>query len=1011
MKTPQITIKPKTSKAKLRIIHNAKEVGVIAGGSLIGAASYDGISRGVEKIRKKNTESPRELNWKTRAGWVGTIAAGDVVGEGVHDALKPKKKKHSRVQSTTAIPGNGPTSLARLPLLTQFIMGPDAYSIKRRNLRGKKPIGVPKVKGFKDQRRTTDLNPDKTEKFKNIATGVGALGGAAATGYAAHRVGKAAAIAEKLQKHIGGHITHTADKVNAHIDYIGHHAGEAASEATRTAKTARKTAAGYHPRAIAKMVGGKLKRIPLLNRFIAGSATTEFKEKHPKGEERHPSWIQKNGVRIAGTAAGIAGTALFFKHFKPPMSGPDVTRGRGITKSIVKKPGERKVAKAEPSKISEIQRVPKRKKSNLEAGRSGIVRFSTPIGRDSDGKFPPKAELIPSYHKAKKIVTVGRRGGDVAQDIHDIVKGKPKDPKKKRFYEKAWFQGGALALAGGVGIRAHRKHAEKHDYHPYFSSRHPVTNLSAFMRDVAIHKLAESTQKDIAQVLPLKKGTKVAHYGMVPKELLSKADPHNMATARKHVASLSPLRARRDVDGKPDKHILLLNDRIVDGHHHLAKAEKGGISRSLPVLDLTPARFQLSAVRARVIDLAFLIHDDSFPLIPTKAPKLPKGMKQRVPTAETKEQVIARLKAQTQLSRSFSSGGLGKLAAETIIDSTTIGADIGPKKKKSKAKKAADDADPDLSPTNNWTADPQAPLVKMAYRNLATNFGRLPMGVPPTRPTPRGYAEGSGPKTDDHKGLSTKNHGFDKFTRALSYPWAETRSRRVQQLLDSYEFSRSSSQLMKLRHVPLRMKKTGSGQEIRVAPTKKSVPDAARREDIAYYTDDIKDARATAAAMVRNHRRTKGAHFQARIPLIEFYGTSAGVTSSWDTRGRTRDKAANGAHWWTHSPTRNSVRVVRSQSESGPRTRRSKKFHEKTSTHKAAIAIASGAAAGLGVLAANRHLKFRKLDKLVHKSGHTVSVINRKGQSPLYSQQKHAKPGVQTSSTVPRKESKPASKR
>jgi hypothetical protein len=119
-----------------------------------------------------------------------------------------------------------------------------------------------------------------------------------------------------------------------------------------------------------------------------------------------------------------------------------------------------------------------------------------------------------------------------------------------------------------------------------------------------------------------------------------------------------------------------------------------------------------------------------------------------------------------------------------------------------------------------------------------------------------------------------------------------------------------------------------------------------------------------------------------------FYGTSEGVTKSWDTRGRV-DRSPKPAHWWTHSPTKNSVRVVRSTSESGPRTRRGKKFHEKTSTHKAAIAVATGAALGLGGIAAYKHGKLKALEKQVHVPGHTVHVVNKKDQKPFYHASKH----------------------
>jgi hypothetical protein len=49
------------------------------------------------------------------------------------------------------------------------------------------------------------------------------------------------------------------------------------------------------------------------------------------------------------------------------------------------------------------------------------------------------------------------------------------------------------------------------------------------------------------------------------------------------------------VHGSPDKYVLLMNDRVIDGHHFIAKAEKGKVSKSLPVLDLTSVAVSAAA--------------------------------------------------------------------------------------------------------------------------------------------------------------------------------------------------------------------------------------------------------------------------------------------------------------------------------------------------------------------------------------------------------------------------------
>ena len=121
----------------------------------------------------------------------------------------------------------------------------------------------------------------------------------------------------------------------------------------------------------------------------------------------------------------------------------------------------------------------------------------------------------------------------------------------------------------------------------------PLTVIkSAFLGDAKLSELPEAVQKTVAQFHKAPGESRVARYGMTVPELLPKSDPHNLETARGHVGKMTRKDARAAVKDAPEKHILLVNDRIVDGHHHLAKAEHGKLTRSLPVLDLTPLRFQ-----------------------------------------------------------------------------------------------------------------------------------------------------------------------------------------------------------------------------------------------------------------------------------------------------------------------------------------------------------------------------------------------------------------------------------
>ena len=87
--------------------------------------------------------------------------------------------------------------------------------------------------------------------------------------------------------------------------------------------------------------------------------------------------------------------------------------------------------------------------------------------------------------------------------------------------------------------------------------------------------------------------------------------------------------------------------------------------------------------KAKKHSLAFLIQDDDFPLVPQQPQKLPPGVKRRVPLARTRKEVLARLKAMTQLSRrDFGAGSLAAGLADGAIDALAVGGATNPAKKK-----------------------------------------------------------------------------------------------------------------------------------------------------------------------------------------------------------------------------------------------------------------------------------------------------------------------------------------
>lgn len=127
---------------------------------------------------------------------------------------------------------------------------------------------------------------------------------------------------------------------------------------------------------------------------------------------------------------------------------------------------------------------------------------------------------------------------------------------------------------------------------------HGVQNktASAYIKDVAIRDLPSDTIKDISKFID-SKSAKVILYGMCVSELLPRVDHYNFEQAEEHInesfkgKSESKLKDEFFKKSK-NKYILILNEKIIDGHHFLAKAKRLNVTSSLNVLDLTPVRFQ-----------------------------------------------------------------------------------------------------------------------------------------------------------------------------------------------------------------------------------------------------------------------------------------------------------------------------------------------------------------------------------------------------------------------------------
>lgn len=121
--------------------------------------------------------------------------------------------------------------------------------------------------------------------------------------------------------------------------------------------------------------------------------------------------------------------------------------------------------------------------------------------------------------------------------------------------------------------------------------------MAAYMGDVLVSELPESTQAEIAAILGTNGNTgslKVIKYGMTVAELLKMADPDNLEAARKRLKYCTNGACADEVHANTEKHVIVQNNRVIDGCHFIARSEKGKVTRSLPVIDISPARFQVS---------------------------------------------------------------------------------------------------------------------------------------------------------------------------------------------------------------------------------------------------------------------------------------------------------------------------------------------------------------------------------------------------------------------------------
>lgn len=141
-----------------------------------------------------------------------------------------------------------------------------------------------------------------------------------------------------------------------------------------------------------------------------------------------------------------------------------------------------------------------------------------------------------------------------------------------------------------------------------------LRQASSFIGEVHFKDLAKEIQDDITTFIQPEEDAILLHYVVVPEELKLKADPANLATAMEHAKEYlngkDLEKEKGDLIGK-DKAILIQNDKVVDGHHHLAKALELGVTSALKCIDMTPHKYQ-KKVASGNLPTGWLLADGMF---------------------------------------------------------------------------------------------------------------------------------------------------------------------------------------------------------------------------------------------------------------------------------------------------------------------------------------------------------------------------------------------------------------
>lgn len=366
-----------------------------------------------------------------------------------------------------------------------------AGGVATSTLKGRRSLGIPAWKLFRARidithltmkGRTRQFNalPVKEErKHRSTQTAINTVGvlGSLGLGYYGLRQGN------QMKAEADG-IMRDAQKTAKNAAYVS---GEA-RDAVRTAKASRYLAGKRlrHSASPKNWTTGKL-----ANRLLKGATRGRMKLFRSRYGQIHnfrayQDWDGTTGINPetgkfednrstarkalpsiigSGLAAG-AGLALLYRGRSKtpfpkglhPLAGSPFESGaaREVRETAVKKAMKRKATK----------KATRRKRPPVNGGTAGSRNLKARLGKvtefnlrnpEYDNQYTASLDPRSAYRKAQTTRRWANRAGEVGRDLDDIVSGRPRNPKKKRFYEKSWFQNGLTAAAIASPIIASRQ--------------------------------------------------------------------------------------------------------------------------------------------------------------------------------------------------------------------------------------------------------------------------------------------------------------------------------------------------------------------------------------------------------------------------------------------------------------------------------------------------------------------------------------------------------------------------